>query len=82
MTAKYARVLVEDVFARGMTGEIWSATYDKALPITVNDFDLSAVLPAVFYMFRYGQRRGRGRVPEHFCPGKRNTGDNAGGRQP
>ena len=66
MTAKYARVLVEDVFARGMTGEIWSATYDKALPITVNDFDLSAVLPAVFYMFRYGQRRGTGRFLETF----------------
>ncbi|MDE0069129.1 MAG: hypothetical protein OXO48_05405 [Caldilineaceae bacterium] len=66
MTTANPRALVEDVFARDMTGEIWSATYDKALPITVNDFDLSAVLPAVFYMFRYGQRRGTGKFLEVF----------------
>ena len=66
MTTANPRALVEDVFARGMTSEIWSATYDKVLPITVNDFDLSAVLPAVFYMFRYGQRRGTGKFLEVF----------------
>lgn len=70
MAATNARALVEDVLARGMTSEIWSASYDKVLPITVNPFDLSAVLPAVFYMFRYGHRRGRGEFLKTFGPEK------------
>ena len=70
MATTNARALVEDVLARGMTSEIWSASYDKVLPITVNPFDLSAVLPAVFYMFRYGHRRGRGKFLKTFGPEK------------
>jgi hypothetical protein len=61
-----ARAIVDEVFGRGMTREIWSANYDKALPVSVQDFDLSAVLPAVFYMFRFGYRRGKGRFLETF----------------
>ena len=68
MAAATARGIVEDVLARGMTNEIWSASYDKALPITINPFDLSAVLPAVFYMFRYSHRRGRGEFLKTFGP--------------
>ena len=49
-----------------MTREIWTGNYEKALPISVQDFDLSAVLPAVFYMFRFGQRRGKGKFLEAF----------------
>jgi hypothetical protein len=49
-----------------MTREIWSVNYDKALPVSVQDFDLSAVLPAVFYMFRFGHRRGKGKFLETF----------------
>ena len=49
-----------------MTREIWTGNYEKALPISVQDFDLSAVLPAVFYMFRFGQRRGKGKFLEIF----------------
>ena len=60
MTATTARGIVEEVLSRDMAREIWSASYDKALPITINPFDLSAVLPAVFFMFRYGHRRGKG----------------------
>ena len=51
-----------------MANEIWSARYDKVLPISFNDFKLSAVLPAVFYMFRFGQRRGKGNFLETFAP--------------
>ena len=43
-----------------MTREIWSYDYRTALPVSVQEFDLSAVLPAVFYMFRFGRRRGMG----------------------
>lgn len=61
-----ARSIVDDVLSRAMTREIWSGNYEKALPLSVQDFDLSAVLPAVFYMFRFGQRRGKGRFLEAF----------------
>lgn len=54
------RAAVEDVLSRDMTREIWSGSYDKALPFSLQDFELSAILPAVFYMFRFGRRRGAG----------------------
>ena len=55
------RRLVEDVLGRDMTREIWSGNYNKALPVTLQSFELSAILPAVFYMFRFGWRRGAGK---------------------
>ncbi len=65
-TPTTARAIVDDVLGRSMTREIWTGNYDKALPISVQDFDLSAVLPAVFYMFRFGHRRGKGKFIETF----------------
>ena len=62
-----ARAIVRDVIPRRMADEIWSAQYDKALSISYG-FELSAVLPAVFYMFRFGQRRGRGEFLKTFAP--------------
>jgi hypothetical protein len=58
------RAIVDDVFGRDTTREIWSANFTKALPISMMDFDLTAVLPAVFYMFRFGCRRGKGKFVE------------------
>jgi hypothetical protein len=52
-TPRTARAIVDDVLGRGMTRDIWTASYDKALPISVEDFDLVGVLPAVFYMLRF-----------------------------
>ncbi|MCY4236975.1 MAG: hypothetical protein OXC93_01225 [Rhodospirillaceae bacterium] len=66
--ASKARAIVTNVLPRRMADDIWSARYDKVLPITFNEFELSAVLPAVFYMFRFGQRRGRGKFLETFAP--------------
>lgn len=63
-----ARTIVRDVLSTRRADEIWSALYDKALPITFNGFTLSAVLPAVLYMFRFGHRRGRGAFLERFAP--------------
>ena len=65
-TPTTARSIVDDVLGRGMTREIWTGNYEKALPVSVQDFDLSAVLPAVFYMFRFGHRRGKGKFLETF----------------
>ena len=64
MTA--ARKIVQNVLGSDMTDEIWTGNYHKVLPISIQDFDLSAVLPAVFYMFRFGKRRGAGRFLEAF----------------
>ena len=61
-----ARAIVDDVLGRQMTREIWSGNYAKVLPVSVQIFDLSAVLPAVFFMFRFGHRRGRGKFVETY----------------
>ena len=63
-----ARAAVEEVLSPSMAKEIWTGNYDKALPVTLQDFDLTAVLPAVFYMFRFGRRRGAGKFLETFGP--------------
>lgn len=61
------RNTVEAVLTTAMTKEIWSSSYHKVLPISVQDFDISAILPAVFYMFRFGHRRGKGRFLKEFA---------------
>ncbi len=68
MTTTNARGIVENVLSRDMAREIWTGNYDKALPISIQDFDLSAILPAIFFMFRYGHRRGKGTFLETFGP--------------
>ena len=65
--ASSARSIVQNVLPRRMADEMWSARYDKVWSISFS-FELSAVLPAVFYMFRFGQRRGRGKFIEAFAP--------------
>ena len=61
-----ARSIVDEALSRGMTREIWTGNYDKVLPVSLQSFELSAVLPAVFYMFRFGVRRGKGKFVEKF----------------
>ena len=46
--ADNARKLVEDVLSPGTTREIWSGNYDKVLPVSVQEFALSSILPAIF----------------------------------
>ena len=64
--ADSARALVESVLTRNMAKEIWTGDYDKALPVSLQEYELSAVLPAVFYMFRFGERRGIGNFLRTF----------------
>ena len=71
--ANSARAIVKGVLPPKMADEIWSARYDKVLPISFNAFELSAVLPAVFYMFRFGLRRGRGKFLKTFAPEGQST---------
>ena len=63
---KNARKLVEDELTPRMARELWSGNYARMLPITVQYFDLAAVLPSIFYMFRFGYRRGVGEFLNTF----------------
>lgn len=65
-TATTPRAIIEEILAVPMTREIWTGNFDKVLPLSIQDFDLTAILPAVFYMFRFGQRRGKGKFVETF----------------
>ena len=65
-SAATPRAIVEDLWGRQMTREIWTGNFEKVLPISNQVFDLTAILPAVFYMFRFGQRRGKGKFVETF----------------
>jgi len=58
--AETPRRIADDTLTAAMTRAIWTGNYEKVLPISVQYFDLMAVLPAMFYMFRFGQRRGVG----------------------
>ncbi len=68
-----SRTIVDEVLSRGMTREIWTGNYDKVLPVTLQSFELSAILPAVFYMFRFGERRGKGKFLETFGSGGKSS---------
>ncbi len=72
-SAMAARAIVDEVLGRAMTKELWTNNYEYAIPISVLDFELGAVLPAVFYMFRFGVRRGKGRFVETFGNGSGNA---------
>ena len=61
-----ARAIVDEVLGRAMTRELWTGNYEHVLPISFQDFDLAAILPAVFYMFRFGVRRGKGKFVDIF----------------
>ena len=60
------RAIAEGVFPPSDFKKIWTSNYEKVIPITCQDFALSAILPAVFYMFRFGYRRGSGKFLKTF----------------
>ena len=63
---KTVKTIVEDVLTNKITKELWTGNYLPVLPFTPNGFDLDAILPAVFYMFRVGKRRGKGTFQETY----------------
>ena len=58
--------IVEDVLTPQRTRRLWTINYYPALPISPIAFDISALLPAMLYMARFGHRRGRGRFVQTF----------------
>lgn len=45
---------------------VWSAGYRPAFPFTPQDYSLSAMLPTILYLLRWGHRRGRGNFLDVF----------------
>ncbi|MBF2734479.1 MAG: hypothetical protein ISN26_00010 [Betaproteobacteria bacterium AqS2] len=58
--------IVSDTLSPVMFGAIWTNNYHRVFPVAMQDFDLSTMLPAIFYLFRYGERRGTGRFFKSF----------------
>lgn len=64
-----AKTAIEEVFTKPLADLIWTANTLTVYPATLQSFAVGSVLPAVFYMFRRGHRRGRGRFQDTFSPG-------------
>jgi hypothetical protein len=62
------KTAIEEVFTKPLAELIWTANTLTVYPATLQNFSVGSVLPAVFYMFRRGHRRGRGRFQEEFSP--------------
>ncbi len=62
------REIVENALSPDLVEEIWTGSYDKVLPVALQTFEISAILPVVFYMFRFGHRRGAGRLLATYGP--------------
>ena len=77
-----ARAIVRDVIPRRMADEIWSARYDKALPISFNAFELSAVLPVGVLHVPIRAASRPGRVSKDLRTGRRVPSRNDGGQPP
>src|ERR1700693_4502212 len=66
-TSKRApRQIVRDVLSEPTAKQLWSASYLPAIPFQIGDFRMGAVLTAVFYLFRWGHRRGKGKFADKF----------------
>jgi len=60
------RKIVESVLTPARTTRLWTSIYEPALPFTPQDFDISAMMPMMLYLARFGHRRGRGRFVTTF----------------
>ena len=61
-----SRAILEDVLSKKDARELWGLGYRPVLPVTPGDFSMGGVLPAVLYMMRWAQRRGRGKFAERY----------------
>jgi len=71
---KTAKTIVEEVLSLTVAREVWTSNYFPALPFTPQGFEINALIPAVFYMFRTGKRRGKGTFHETYGLRKEATG--------
>ncbi|MDA8205677.1 MAG: hypothetical protein M0Z36_06385, partial [Thermaerobacter sp.] len=65
------RAILEDVLSRAMVRELWTAHYDPVFPMQPGDFSVGTLLPALLFLMRRGEARGRGRFVETYGKGER-----------
>ncbi len=53
--------LVEKVLGEDTAERLWTKIYWPVLPVNPQSFALGSVLPALWYLLRFGRRRGRGK---------------------
>jgi hypothetical protein len=63
------RQVIEAVLGSQMTSQIWTSTYPPVFPFTPQDFSVGAILPMMLYLFRWGNRRGKGKFAEAYGAG-------------
>ena len=64
---KTPKSIVEEVLSVARARSLWTANYFPALPFTPQHFEVGSLLPAMLYMARWGQRRGKGNFVETFA---------------
>src|SRR5688572_6732262 len=62
------REAIESAFTKPLADLIWTANTLTVLPVTLQNFAVGPLLPAVFYMFRRGIRRGKGSFQLTYSP--------------
>jgi hypothetical protein len=60
--ASEARKIVESVLGDNMTAKVWTSNYARVFPFNPSQFSVGALLPMILYLFRWGHRRGRGKL--------------------
>ncbi len=63
------RQLATDVLSASAVRRLWTVNYAPVLAVQPQDFAVGTMLPALFYLFRWGVRRGRGRFAPAFSSG-------------
>ena len=61
-----AKTDFEAVFTKPIADTLWTANTLQVYPATLQGFSVGSLLPAVFYMFRCGRRRGAGGFQKTF----------------
>ena len=60
------KTIVEETLGFQRAKALWTTIYYPAFPITPQDYDIGALLPAMLYMARWGYRRGKGNFMASF----------------
>lgn len=64
--SRTVKTIVEETLGFQRAKSLWTTLYYPAFPITPQDYDIGALLPAMLYMARWGHRRGKGNFIASF----------------
>ena len=73
MTEGTYKTRLQTAFGKPWCDRVLTGDYRPAVPFSIQDVDITATLPAIFYLSRYVQRRGKGRLAEVFGGGDKES---------